>query len=427
MHTHTHAFPGIISTSHRFEVPLDHSQPDGIKINVFGRELVAADQTDKALPYLVYIQGGPGFESPRPARKTGWIGRALDEFRVLLVDQRGTGKSAPVCARTLAVFDTPQAQADYLSLFRADAIVQDLEFIRKTHLGPEVKWTILGQSFGGFCAVNYLSVAPEGLEAALFTGGLPPVTGHADRVYESTYPRVLTRNERYFARYPEDVDQIARIADYLRAHDVVLPTGTALTVRVFQQLGIRLGAHDGAERVHYLLEDAFIVGPEGPELSLRFLRQVENQLSFDTNPIYALLHEAIYCQKEASDWSAHRVGQRYGIIDADPVRFTGEMVYPWMFEDYLHLRPLAEAAELLAQKADWPDLYDLEALAKNTVPCAAMIYDEDMYVERALSVETANAIGQMRTWVSNEFEHNGIGVDGARILGYLLDMTRGMR
>ena len=34
----------------------------------------------------------------------------------------------------------------------------------------------------------------------------------------------------------------------------------------------------------------------------------EGQLSWDSNPLYVLLHESIYCQGGvASDWSAHRV------------------------------------------------------------------------------------------------------------------------
>ncbi len=38
--------------------------------------------------------------------------------------------------------------------------------------------------------------------------------------------------------------------------------------------------------------------------------------------------------------------------------FTGEMVYPWMFEDFAALRPYAAAADLLAGKEDWCGLYD---------------------------------------------------------------------
>ena len=103
------------------------------------------------------------------------------------------------------------------------------------------------------------------------------------------------------------------------------------------------------------------------------------------------------------------------------------MVYPWMFEDYRHLAPLAEAAHILAEKADWPVLYDLDVLARNTVPCAAAVYDDDMYVERSFSSETADAIGNTRTWVTNEFDHNGLGVAGARIFDYLRDLNSGRR
>jgi len=430
MLTATHRYPGIVATGHVFEVPLDHADPKGERISVYARELVAPTRAEDKLPYLVYLQGGPGFESPRPSTRSGWIKRALEEYRVLLVDQRGTGHSTPVCHRTLAHLKTPAAQATYLSHFRADAIVADLEIMRAALLDEDTPWTILGQSFGGFCAVRYLSAAPAGLTAALITGGLPPLTGHADRVYEATYRRVLRRNDRYYKRYPEDIAHIRRIVEHLEAHPTTLPGGTKLTSRVFRQLGMRYGMSDAFETQHFLLESAFIDGPKGPELSHRFLRGIENRLPFDTNPIYALLHEAIYCQGTASNWSAHRVGATLDAFQdtgTGRFNFTGEMVYPWMFEDYRHLAPLAEAAHILAEKSDWPALYDLDTLSRNTVPCAAVVYDDDMYVERRFSSETADAIGNTRTWVTNEFDHNGLGVAGARILDYLRDLNRGER
>jgi hypothetical protein len=103
---------------------------------------------------------------------------------------------------------------------------------------------------------------------------------------------------------------------------------------------------------------------------------------------------------------------------------TGEHVYPWMFEDYAALAPLRQAAELLAEQ-DWPHLYDPQTLAHNDVPCAAVIYAEDMYVERSFSEETASKIRGLRPWITNEYQHNGLRVDGGRILGRLLDLARG--
>jgi hypothetical protein len=58
------------------------------------------------------------------------------------------------------------------------------------------------------------------------------------------------------------------------------------------------------------------------------------------------------------------------------------------------------------------------------VPAAALIYAEDMYVERAFSEATAARIPGLRPWITNEYDHNGLRVDGERILGRLLDLAR---
>lgn len=44
-----------------------------------------------------------------------------------------------------------------------------------------------------------------------------------------------------------------------------------------------------------------------------------------------------------------------------------QMIFPWMFDEIIGLRPLKEAATLLASKEDWPPLYDLNELEKNQV------------------------------------------------------------
>jgi len=428
MRTVTHRIPGLILTDHQFAVPLDYARPDGEQITVFAREVIAPGKEDAELPWLVFFQGGPGGEAPRPEDRSGWLKRALQEYRVLLLDDRGTGRSTPVTHQTLARCGSPQAQAEYLARFRAEDIVRDAELIRRELLGAEGRWSVLGQSFGGFCVVHYFSAAPDGLREAIMTGGLPPLDRPVDDIYRATYRRVLDKNRRYFERYPEDQALAREIVDYLTAHDVRLPGGGRFTPRRFQQLGIVFGFSTGFELIHYLLEGAFVHGPTDRELSYAFLRGVENRFSFEISPIYALLHEAEYCQGEASRWSAERIRAEYPEFDlapGKPVVFTGEMIYPWMFEDYEHLRPLREAAELLAEKADWPRLYDLDVLRANTIPCAAAIYYDDMYVERTYSEETAAAIRGLRAWVTNEYEHNSLRADGERVLDRLLGMVHG--
>jgi hypothetical protein len=107
------------------------------------------------------------------------------------------------------------------------------------------------------------------------------------------------------------------------------------------------------------------------------------------------------------------------------ILFTGEMIYPWMFDEYPQLRPLKAAADLLAADADWPQLYDVETLRNNTVPCVAAVYYNDMYVERVYSEETAAAIRGSKLWITNQYEHNALRADGEVLLDRLLAMLHG--
>jgi pimeloyl-ACP methyl ester carboxylesterase len=423
-----HRLPSIVLTDHEFNVPLNYTQPTGETIRVFGREVVVSDKEKADLPWLVFFQGGPGIEAPRPESNSGWLKRALEEYRVLLLDQRGTGRSTPINYQTLTCFATPREQADYLKNFRADSIVQDAELIRRELIGEEKRWSVLGQSYGGFCVVHYLSVAQNRLKEAILTGGLPPLNRLPDDVYRATYRRVVYKNRLYYERYPDDVERAKEIVDHLTSHEVNLPVGDRLSARRFQQLGLAFGMSNGFEQVHYLLERAFLGNAVTRQIGYIFLRGFENSLSFETNPIYAILHESIYCEKTASNWSAERVRSEYPEFEIghdQPVYFTGEMVYPWMFDEYKYLRPLKEAAEILATYDDWPQLYDKSVLQSNTVPCAAAIYYNDMYVERALSEETGQNIHGIKLWVTSEYEHNGLRADGEKVLGRLLDMLHG--
>jgi len=424
----THRIPGLVLTDHEFRVPLDYAAPQGERIKVFAREVVAPAKENEELPWLVFLQGGPGFGAPRPFDRSGWLKRALENYRVLLLDQRGTGRSTPVLPQSLARFSTPQEQGSYLKHFRADSIVRDAEYIRKEILGEDQPWSVLGQSYGGFCTVTYLSLAPTGLREAYLTGGLPPLKVPIQDVYRATYARVIQKNEEYYKYYPEDVQLVHAIIAYLDAHDVRLSNGDRLSPRRFRQLGIAFGASNGFEQVHYLLENAFVEGSNGIEISYFFLRGFENSLAFDTNPIFAILHEAIYCEGSASNWAAQRVLEEFpafGIFPDRPIFFTGEMIYPWMFTEIGALKPLQEVAEILAHDSNWPPLYDVEVLRRNQVPIAAAVYYNDMYVERSLSKQTASLIKGIKLWITNEHEHSALRLQGEAVFGRLYDMLHG--
>ena len=290
--------------------------------------------------------------------------------------------------------------------------MRDAEWIRRElDAGP---WSVLGQSYGGLCVMTYLSISPQGLREAFVTGGLAPIGRPIDAVYRATYARTLERNRRYYARYAADRPRVRELHERLATHDVRLPTGDQLTPRRLCQLGSMLGMSDGAERLHYVLEL--------PWDSPAFVHDVDAALSFARNPLYAILHEACWADGGTTNWSAQRLlPEEYAEA---PEFFTGEHVFPWMFEEYGALAPLREAAQILAAHR-WPRLYDPDQLRVNEVPVAAAIYAEDMYVERAFSEETAAHIRGLRPWITNEYEHNGLRADGERILGRLIDLTRG--
>ena len=277
----TFRVPGAILTEREHTVPLDHAMPDGEEITIFTREVAAPDGQER--PYLVFLQGGPGMEATRPTSPpSGWMKRALEDYRVLLLDQRGTGRSTPVGPDLPGA--TAEDQAAYLTHFRADSIVRDAELIR-SELGVD-RWSLLGQSFGGFTSLTYLSIAPEGLREALITGGLSPVGRPPDDVYAATYVRLIEKNRAYFDRYPDDRGRAGETLDRLEAKDVRLPSGDRLTARRFRQLGMWLGDSAGWELLHHVIELPFG--------SPAFLHDAESGTRFARNPIYATLHESSY-------------------------------------------------------------------------------------------------------------------------------------
>lgn len=404
----TYHATNVVFVEHEFEVPLDHSSPGGERITIFARELADPDGRDK--PFLLFFEGGPGHEPIRPTRTArAWIDHALKEFRVLLLDQRGTGRSTPIGALPGM---TAREQADYLMHFRADSIVRDAELLREA-LGVE-RWSVLGQSFGGLCVTTYLSIAPHALKEALISAGLPPLARPVEDVYRATWALALERNARYFRRYADDRARMLELVERFSSDPPRLPSGDLLTPRRLRQAGNVLGMSYGAEQLHGLLE----LPPGSPA----FLHDAEAGMGFARNPLYAILHEACWADGVATRWAASRtMPEEFG---SQPELLYGEHVFPWAFEEMGALRPLRDAAELLASH-EWPRLYDEDVLRANDVPCAAAIWTDDMYVPREFSEETAALIRGLRPWLTNEYDHDGLRDDGARIFGRLLALARG--
>ncbi|YCM46386.1 alpha/beta fold hydrolase [Verrucomicrobiaceae bacterium 227] len=418
--------PGMELRDHHFEAPLNYSDPEGRKIQIFVREVRDLDPKSAEKPFLIFLQGGPGFRAPCPVKKEGWLKRALTEFRVLMYDTRGNGLSSPIDHQTLALEGSPQEQADYLKHFRADNIVRDAELVR-SQMSPGVPWSTIGQSYGGWCTLTYLSLHPEGLKECFIYGGVPGLDRTAREIYEGTFPFVEKRNREYFAKFPMDKERLRKLACHLEENEVFLPNGDRLTPRMVQLLGIKMGFAHTAEEIHYLLEEAFVQAGEREIVSHNFLKGIQANIPFDSHPIFAILHEAIYGQGSATAWACDAVQREsYPHFDNfDDFLFYGEMVFPWFFDEISELRGMKEAAHILAAYEDWPQVYDKEVLSRNTVPTACAVYANDMFVNVKFSRETVDFVPNMKAWYTSEYEHCGIRAGGEEMFARMIDLARG--
>ena len=411
-------YSSMVVTDYNFTVPLDYSKKEGQEISIFAREIINEKNEEKSLPYLIFFQGGPGYESPRPLTNSGWIQRASEEYTILLLDQRGTGLSTPVDSNSIEEISDREL-ADYLTFFRADNIIRDAEYIRKNLIGDN-KWSVLGQSFGGFCAMHYVSFFPDSLQKVFITGGLPPLKAHPDEIYRATFKRVIGKNELFFKMFPKAKQNMDKIAKYLDDNEVVLPNGDILSVKRFQQLGLNLGFSDGMSSLNFLFEKAFV----NKHLSYSFLKNILSMQTFDTNPLFTILHEACYAQGFSTNWSAQRILDEYPIFinNVDNLYLTGEMLFPWMLDHYQSLRPFKNAANILAEKSDWPQLYDANILSENKIPIKAAVYTNDMYVDRDFSIDLAKDIPNTKIWETDTYEHNALRSDGKKVLDILFSL-----
>ncbi len=435
MRTYSYRHHSCTVREHRFDVPLDHGKPvsDGNPtIEIFARELIRHDGEN--LPYLLFLQGGPGGRGPRQGNwNDGWIGEALKDFRVILLDQRGTGQSTRMDALTLSDLPDDQARADFLTYFRQDQIVRDAEYVRRALIG-DTPWTTLGQSYGGFLTLTYLSLAPEGVKQSLITGGLPGLVD-IDSIYRRTYEATAARNQVYFNHFPHHERLIREISAHLRDTEEFLPTGERLSPTRFRMIGMKLGTQTGTDMLHHLLEGPWVHIGGQRRLSAEFLGEVAADIAIP--PMYGVLHESIYASTtaalsgQATNWSADRLAEETPgfaknadpLDESEPYYLTGEHMMRAFFDEDPQLHPLAEVTNILATRTDWTPVYNEAALTENDVPVAAAIYYDDMFVPRDLSIDTGRLIGA-KTLITSEHQHDGLRASGGTVFTHLLNMLR---
>jgi pimeloyl-ACP methyl ester carboxylesterase len=454
--TCTDTLPGLLHIAEVFfEVPKNYAAPKSGTLKLFGRVVNKVERPAESArvqlelvstkPFLVYLEGGPGFGNPQP-QDTPLTKHFLDRgYQLLYLDYRGTGLSTPINAKHVTSLGDAAAQADYLKLFRQDNIVRDLEAVRMclTEDFPKDKkqWSIFGQSFGGFVSLTYLSRYPSSLRESFMTGGLAPIGKTPEEVYEATFKKVIDRNWAYYKKFPEDVERVKQIVSHIAGSPggkIPLPGGGVLTVERLLTIGIAFGTHGGLNAIHTQILKMAADLEQFEFFTRSTLAAFERNLAFDVAPIYGILHEAIYCYKPgvASNWAAARVGSQLKQFSwlpepgkaapkltlppaGEPIFFTGEMVFPFHFDTFPELTELKDAAELLAKYDQWEELYDEEVLRKNEVPVYAASFVEDMYVDFDLARETAKKVQGIKVYETNSLYHNALRAESEKVLAEL--------
>ncbi len=398
---------------HTLTVPLVWGDPtDTRTIDIFAR--VVTREGGERLPYLVFLQGGPGHEAPRPFHSStspAWLDEALAHYRVVMLDQRGTGLSTPVGDADLERGSA--AVAEYLTHLRADAIVRDCEAMRE-HLSAET-WSVLGQSFGGFTTLAYLSTDSDSLADVFITGGLSTVDRHPDEVYALCYDKMRAASERYYRRFPEHRDVMRRLVDQAAAGEIVLPDGEVVSPSRLRSVGSALGTNDGWQTVWSLLER--------DPASNAFRHDLMHAMPYGGgNPLYFAFHESSYASGHATRWSAERTEPRD--FRDDVTLFTGEHIRREWTETVPAFQPWRDVTLALAD-FEWPRIYNEVAIAASGATGAAAVYVNDVYVPMEFSLETARLLPGVELWVTSEHEHNG--VRSGPVLTHLIDLAHGRR
>lgn len=174
--------------------PLDPARPQGVQFDLHVAVLPALARNKLPDP-VFFFAGGPGQSAVALAgRVSGLMGRFLTRRDVVLIDQRGTGQSAPLqCDDSTSALRPLREQIDPvretarlkaclarlqklpygdLRMFTTTLAMADAEAVRQAlGLGPV---NVIGGSYGTRAALEYLRAYPASVRRAVIDGVAPP-------------------------------------------------------------------------------------------------------------------------------------------------------------------------------------------------------------------------------------------------------------
>ncbi len=206
------------------------SRKIGIGYELYPRK----DHTRPGRGTIVAVEGGPGYATT--ASRNYYLdlfGPLLNRHRLLLVDNRGTGRSDPVRCPMLQSYQGNRNRAIarcgrhlgtssdvYGSAFAADdlAAVLDRLGIQKVDLYGDSYGTFFGQTF----ALRHRDrLRTLTLDAAYFVGGRDPWYSDTNRALRHAFDVACVRSPSCAQRPGRAMQRIARLTRLLRTHPLV--------------------------------------------------------------------------------------------------------------------------------------------------------------------------------------------------------------
>jgi pimeloyl-ACP methyl ester carboxylesterase len=167
-----------------FEVPEDWDKPDGRKLRLHVAVVPAKTDKPRADP-LFFLAGGPG-QAASESFSSGFE-QVRRHRAIVLVDQRGTGRSNPLTCDALSNLDpfVPIPEEEEHALFKAcvdsfqvdlatfttTATVRDLDAVRSA-LGYDTI-NLYGISYGTRVALSFLAQYPDRVRSTILDGVIP--------------------------------------------------------------------------------------------------------------------------------------------------------------------------------------------------------------------------------------------------------------
>ncbi|MFG6430202.1 alpha/beta fold hydrolase [Roseateles sp. LYH14W] len=172
--------------------PLDPARPDGAKVDIHYL-VVPAMARNKQPDAVLMLAGGPGQSAinvaPRVLQRLSRLGNRRD---LVFIDQRGTGKSAPLdcpddsklpiteqldTAAQMKRLDACRATLEKLPygdlrFFTTTIAMQDMDAVREALGVPQ--WNLIGGSYGTRAALEYLRQFPTKVRRSIIDGVAPP-------------------------------------------------------------------------------------------------------------------------------------------------------------------------------------------------------------------------------------------------------------